>query len=416
MTQRPDVLVIGGGVIGVCSAYYLQQEGRRVVLLDKGEVASGSSYGNAGWLVPSHSMPLARPGAISEALQWILSPVSPFYIKPRPSIELVRWLWRFRAAANAAAVGESLRVACELSRASLDLYSELISKEEIDCHYERKGLIAAYATQKGLEEGVEEAEMLAPHGVSGTVLDRKRLSGVEPALSPDLAGGVLYDGDAHLKPDSLVCGLAARFEAQGGTIRIDTEVHGFEVTAGSISSVRTSRGDYAARQVVLATGAWSSGAARGLGLDLPVQPAKGYSITFERPIAPPSIPVMLSETRVGVTPMGPVLRFAGTLELSGLNTRIDRRRVDALRQAGSCYLNTDLSQSPEAVWCGMRPLTPDTLPIIGAVDCPSNLIVATGHSMTGVTLGAATGKLVAQIAASREPLVDPAPFSPMRFQ
>lgn len=416
MIQRPDVLVVGGGVIGVCAAYYLQQDGRRVVILDKGEVASGSSYGNAGWLVPSHSMPLAKPGAISEALRWMLSSVSPFYIKPRPSIELLRWLWRFRAAANAIAVQESLRTACLLSRASLDLYDEMISREEIDCYYERNGLIAAFETTEGLEEGVEEAKMLSEHGVSGTVLDRKQLSSVEPALRSDLAGGVLYEGDAHLKPDSLVRGLAARFEAQGGTIQTDTEVHGFKVTAGAISSVRTSRGDFSPDQVVLATGAWSGGAVRDLGFHLPVQPAKGYSITFERPSAPPSRPIMLAESRVGVTPMGPLLRFAGTLELSGLNTRIDARRVDTLRQAGTRCLNTDLSRSTETVWCGMRPLTPDTLPIIGAVDRLSNLIIATGHSMTGVTLGAVTGKLVAQIAASQEPVVDPAQFSPMRFQ
>ena len=416
MIQRPDVLVVGGGVIGVCAAYYLQQEGRGVVILDKSGIASGSSYGNAGWLVPSHSMPLPRPGAISEALRWMLSPVSPFYVKPRLSIELVRWLWRFRAAANAVAVKESLQAACLLSRVSLDLYDELISKEEIDCHYARNGLITAFETEKGFEEGLEEAAMLAEHGVAWTVLDPQQLSSVEPALRSDLAGGVLYGGDAHLKPDSLVRGLAARFEAQGGTIQTDTEVHGFRVTAGAISSVCTSRGDYSPGQVVLATGAWSSEAGRGLELDLPVQPAKGYSITFERPAAPPSRPIMLAESRVGVTPMGSLLRFAGTLELSGLNTRIDARRVWALRQAGTRCLNTDLSRSPETVWCGMRPLTPDTLPIIGTVDRPSNLIVATGHSMTGVTLGAVTGKLVAQIAVLKDPIVDPSPFSPMRFQ
>ena len=416
MIQRPDVLVVGGGVIGVCAAYYLQQEGRRVVILDKSGIASGSSYGNAGWLVPSHSMPLPRPGAISEALRWMLSPVSPFYVKPRPSIELVRWLWRFRAAANAVAVKESLQAACLLSRVSLDLYDELISKEEIDCHYTRNGLITAFETEKGFEEGLEEAAMLAEHGVAGTVLDPQQLSSVEPALRSDLAGGVLYGGDAHLKPDSLVRGLASRFESQGGTIETDTEVQGFELAAGAISSVRTSRGVYSPGQVVLATGAWSGESVRGLELDLPVQPAKGYSITFERPAAPPSRPIMLAESRVGVTPMGSLLRFAGTLELSGLNTRIDARRVWALRQAGTRCLNTDLSRSPETVWCGMRPLTPDTLPIIGTVDRPSNLIVATGHSMTGVTLGAVTGKLVAQIAVSKDPIVDPAPFSPMRFQ
>jgi D-amino-acid dehydrogenase len=416
MDQRADVLVIGGGVIGVCAAYYLQQEGRRVVLLDKDEICSGSSHGNAGWLVPSHSVPLARPGAILNGLRWMLRPESPFYVKPRLSLELIAWLWRFRAAANERTVRRSLPVACELSKASLELYEELITKEELDCYYEQRGLIALYATEQGLEEGVEEGHLLREHGISSQELNSAQVTAMEPAVRSDVAGGIYHDGDAHLKPDDLVHGLAARFQAQGGVIHTGTEVLGFELAGDTIASVKTDKGDYPARQVVLAAGAWSPWVVRALKLKLPVQPAKGYSITFDEPVDPPSMPVMLAEARIGVTPMGPVLRFAGTLELSGLNTDIDRRRVEAIRRAGHRYLATDLSASPETVWCGMRPLTPDNLPIIGAVDRPSNLIVATGHSMTGVTLGSVTGKLVAQLVTEQDPIVDPAPFSPMRFR
>ena len=353
MAQRADVLVIGGGVIGVCAAYYLQQEGRRVVLLEKGEICSGSSYGNAGWLVPSHSIPLARPGAVLNGLKWMLRRESPFYIKPRPSLELIAWLWRFRAAANERTVRESLSVVCELSRASVDLYEELITREELDCYYERKGLIALYTTERGLEDGAEEAHLLREHGISSQELDSAQVKEMEPAVRSDIAGGIYHDGDAHLKPDDLVRGLAARFDARGGVIHTGTEVLGFELAGDTIVSVKTDKGDYRARQVVLATGAWSPGVARALKLNLPVQPAKGYSITFDEPVSPPSMPVMLAEARVGVTPMGPALRFAGTLELSGLNTDIDPRRVEAIRRAGHRYLATDLSASRETVWCGM---------------------------------------------------------------
>ena len=416
MGQQADVLVIGAGVIGVCSAYYLQQEGRRVVVLEKDEICSGSSFGNAGWLVPSHSVPLARPGAVLNGLRWMLRPESPFYIKPRLSRELITWLWRFRAAANERTVSQSLPVICELSQASLDLYEELVTREELDCYFERKGLISVYRTQQGLEEGVEEALLLREHGISSRELGSAEVADMEPAILTDIAGCVYYDGDAHLKPDSLVRGLAARFEAHGGVIHTGTEVLGFELAGDTVVSVQTNKGAYHAEQVVLATGAWSPGVARELKLNLPVQPAKGYSITFDEPVNPPSTPVMLAEARVGVTPMGSVLRFAGTLELSGLNTDIDPRRVEAIRRAGERYLATDVSASPQTVWCGMRPLTPDNMPIIGAVDRPSNLIVATGHSMTGVTLGSATGKLVSQLVTKQDPLVDPAPFSPQRFQ
>lgn len=408
--------MIGGGVVGVCSAYYLQQEGRQVVILEKEDVCSGSSYGNAGWLVPSHSVPLAQPGAVLNGLRWMFNPASPFYIKPRLSLELIAWLWRFRGAANEQTVRRSMPVVCELSQVSLELYEELITREEIECYYEQKGLIALYTTERGLEQGTEEAELLRPHGIPGQVLDSAQVTNIEPAVRQDIAGGIYHDGDAHLKPDSLVLGLAARFEAQGGTIHTGTEVLGFDVTGDSVTSVKTDRGDYTAQQVVLATGAWSPDVVRELKLNLPVQPAKGYSITFDEPVNPPSIPVMLAEARVGVTPMGPVLRFAGTLELSGLNTDMDHRRIEAIRRAGGRYLATDLSASPETVWCGMRPLTPDNLPIIGTVDRLSNLIVATGHSMTGVTLGSVTGKLVSQLATGQETVVDPAPFSPKRFQ
>ena len=416
MNRRADVLVIGGGVIGVCAAYYLQQEGRQVVILEQDEVCSGCSYGNAGWLVPSHSVPLAQPGAVLKGLRWMFRPESPFYIKPRLSRDLIAWLLRFLAAANERTIRKSLPAICELSQASLDLYDELITKEELDCYYEQKGLIALFKSEKERQEGVEEAQLLAEHGVSSRELEPAQVVEMEPAVRSDVAGGVYYDGDAHLKPDSMVRALAARFEAQGGAIHTGTEVLGFEVSGDRIVSVETSKGNYEAQQVVLATGAWSPRVARELRLNLPVQPAKGYSITYDDPVNPPSRPLMLAEAKVGVTPMGPALRFAGTLELSGLNTDINSRRVEAIRRAAGRYLATDVSASAETVWCGMRPLTPDNLPIIGTVAWLSGLIVATGHSMTGVTLGSATGKLVSQLATQQEPIVDPTPFSPHRFQ
>ena len=416
MNRRADVLVIGGGVIGVCAAYYLQQEGRQVLILEQDEVCSGCSYGNAGWLVPSHSVPLAQPGAVLKGLRWMFRPESPFYIKPRLSRDLIAWLLRFLAAANERTIRKSLPAICELSQASLDLYDELITKEELDCDYEQKGLITLFKSEKELQEGTEEAQLLGEHGVSSRELEPAQVVEMEPAVRSDIAGGVYYDGDAHLKPDSMVRALAARFEAQGGAIHTGSEVVGFEVSGDRIVSVETSKGNYEAQQVVLATGAWSPRVARELRLNLPVQPAKGYSITYDDPMNPPSLPLMLAEAKVGVTPMGPVLRFAGTLELSGLNTDINSRRVEAIRRAAGRYLATDVSASAETVWCGMRPLTPDNLPIIGTVAWLSGLIVATGHSMTGVTLGSATGKLVSQLATKQEPIVDPTPFSPHRFQ
>jgi D-amino-acid dehydrogenase len=415
MTQQRDVLVIGAGVIGVCSAYYLQKAGRRVTIVERDEVCSGSSYGNAGWIVPSHSVPLAAPGAVLKGLRWMFNPESPFYIKPRLDLDLLKWLLRFRAAANERAVRRSLPVLCGLSNASLALYQKLVVDEALDCHYEQTGLMGLYKTDRGYEVGIEEARVLEEFGIPTRVLSSSEVVEMAPAVRSDLAGGIFFDDDAHLKPDDFVNGLASRFQEQGGEILTGTKVRGFELAGRRIESVETSRGGFHPDKVVLAAGAWSPGVARDLKLKLPVQPAKGYSITFDALDGVIPFPIMLAEARMGVTPLGPRMRLAGTLELSGINLDIKDRRVDALRRGPARYFNSVLERTNEQVWCGMRPLSPDGLPIIGVPGGVSNLIVATGHSMTGVTQGPATGKLVSEIATGEATIIDPTPVSPRRF-
>ena len=415
MAQSQDVLVVGAGVIGVCSAYYLQRAGRQVTIVERDDVCSGSSHGNAGWLVPSHSVPLAAPGAIMKGLRWMFNPESPFYIQPRLSIDLLRWLWHFRAAANRRAVERSLSVLSAISRASLALYEELVAEEGLECHFRKDGLMGLYKTSRGYQDGIEEARMLQEHGIRSRVLGTAEVLELAPAVRSDIAGGVYFDDDAHLKPDDFVHGLATRFRESGGDIHTGAEVEGFEVSGERIETVRTSRGDYRADQVVLAAGAWSPGVVRDLRLRLPVQPAKGYSITFDAPDRPLPFPIMLAEASVGVSPMGPWMRLAGTLELSGINLDIQRRRVDAVRRAVGDYLDYELPDTGGEVWCGMRPLSPDGLPIVGPARPVSNLVVATGHSMTGVTLGPITGKLVSEMVTGQSPTVDPTALSPDRF-
>ena len=416
MTQKRDVVVIGGGVIGVCAAYYLQRAGRRVTILEQGEIGSGSSHGNAGWVVTSHSVPLATPGAILQGLRWMFNPKSPFYIKPRIDFDLFRWLLHFRAAANHRAVHRTLPVAIELGGASLALYEDLVSREELDCGFVKAGLLGVYRTPRGYEDGMEEARLLTEHGVSAQILDAAGVVRMEPTVRDDIVGGVFFEGDANLRPDAFVRELALRLYESGCEIRTHAEVLGFEVSAGRISSVRTTDGDYAADTVVLAAGAWSPRVVKELGLRLPVQPAKGYSITFDTPGEPPGQPMMLAEARIGVTPFGPQMRLAGTLELSGINLDIRGRRVDAIREAMGEYLTYDAAPREEDVWVGMRPLSPDGLPMIGRPADPSNLVVATGHSMTGITLGPITGLLVSQIVLGEPTAVDITPLSPERFR
>ena len=416
MKPDSDILVIGGGVIGVCSAYYLAKEGRQVTILERDDICSGCSYGNAGWVVPSHSVPLARPGVIRKALGWMLNPESPFYVKPRFDLDLFRWLWRFRAAANERTMREKVPFLSDLTRASLALYDGLVAEEELECDYGRNGLLVLFKTAEGYREGLEEAHLVEQNGVHMRELTPEEVLDMEPNVRPDISGGIFYRDEAHLNPWEFVTGLAERFQQRGGSIQTGTEVVGFETSGTRIVAVRTTRGDYRPEQVVLAAGSWTPSVARDLRLDLPVQPAKGYSVTFDKPENCPAVPLMLAEAKMGVTPMGPLMRLAGTLELSGINLKIDSRRVGAMLRTADDYLVADIASMSGRTWCGMRPATPDTVPIIGPTDSYSNLFIATGHSMTGVTLGPVTGKLIAQLACGQAPMLDPRPLSPARFQ
>lgn len=411
MTNRSiDVLIIGGGVIGVCCAYSLMEKGRSVTILDKQDICAGSSYGNAGLIVPSHAIPLAMPGAIRQALPWLLDAASPFYIKPRVDRALLDWLLRFRAASSAAALRKAIPLLLQLNRVSLGMFQELANNPALDFSFEQRGGLFVYLSHAGMQKGLHEAEMLHEYGSAAAILDQAAVRELVPALRPQVVGGIHYGEDAHLIPDRFVHGMAELVRGRGADICTGSEVLTCETRAGRVVRVVTTRGDYTPEQVVLAAGAWSPQLGQSLGLRLPVQPAKGYSITIARPTNSPTLPLHLAERKVGVTPMDATLRFAGTLELAGLDLSINRRRVHAIQQAAQEYLDLGDSFTPEPktieIWRGLRPLTPDTLPIIGRAPHLANLTVATGHGMMGVSMGPITGKLVAQLISGEPPEVD----------
>jgi D-amino-acid dehydrogenase len=408
------IVVIGGGVVGVCAAYYLARRGLLVTLVEKGDIAAGSSYGNAGLVVPSHSVPLAAPGVLRQGLRWLLDPESPFYIRPRPSRDLVRWLLRFRRACTADHVRRSIPLLRDLGRTSLELYRELAALPGLEFGFRQDGVLAVFRTGEGLARGRHEAAVLEGAGIAAKVVDGAGALALEPALRRDIAGGVHFPDDAHVTPDRLVRGLAGLAAGLGARLLTATEVLGFTVRGRRIAAVETTRGELAVDQVVLAAGSWSSGLARALALDLPIEPAKGYSITCDRPAGSPRMPLLLGEARVAVTPMGDALRFAGTLEMAGLDLAINRRRVEAIRRAVPHYLAEERYAVRE-IWRGLRPCSPDGLPYIGRPGRYDNLIVATGHAMIGVSLGPVTGALVDRLAAGEPPMLDLAPLSPDRF-
>ncbi|HKZ87466.1 MAG TPA: FAD-dependent oxidoreductase [Anaerolineae bacterium] len=402
MEPHDDILVIGGGVIGVCSAYYLAEKGQRVTLVEQSGIAAGSSYGNAGLIVPSHSIPLAALGVLTQGLRWLLDPESPFYIKPRFDFALFGWLLRFAGASREGPMRQAIPVLRDLGQASLALFDELAALDGLEFGYERKGSLLIYTTRRGYESGVEEAHLLNEFDVAAQPLDAAQVRQLEPNVLPGITGGVYFPTDTHLRPADFVQRLAAHAEKMGACIRTKTEVLGFETSGRKVVRVKTTRGDFVPAQVVLAAGAWTPAVARDLRLRVPIQAAKGYSITIRRPDKSPAIPLLLGEARVAVTPMGDVLRLAGTLEFAGLDLSINSRRVAAIQRAAKSYLPGLERIEPLEIWRGLRPCTPDGLPIVGQARGFDNLIVAAGHAMVGMTLGPITGKLVAQLVCGEK--------------
>ncbi|RME97070.1 MAG: FAD-dependent oxidoreductase, partial [Chloroflexi bacterium] len=276
MAQQQDVLVIGGGVIGVCAALFLAEQGQQVTVIDKAGICAGSSYGNVGWIANGHAIPLAAPGVLAQGLKWLLDSGSPFYIKPRLNADLIRWLWQFRGACSQTQMRRGIPVLLALSRAGNSLFEQLAAGAEPDFGLERKGMLHLFTEPHSFEKAAKEAKLLREFGVETTPLDADGLRHMEPNLLPAVTHGLYYPDYAHIIPHKFVQAVARRAEQRGVCICPNTEVLGFETSAGQITAVETTRGPFSAGQVVLAAGAWSLRLARSLGFRLAVQPAKGY--------------------------------------------------------------------------------------------------------------------------------------------
>jgi D-amino-acid dehydrogenase len=405
--MRPDAVVIGGGAPGVSCALELARRGASVTLLERGPgLASGCSAGNAGLICPSHSAPLANPTAVRNGLRWMLKPDSPFYLKPRPTA--VPWLARFLLAARRAEAGaNAIRT---LSVASLALHAELAA--EIETGFERRGVLNVYTSEESLNGGRREAER---SGLRFDVLDRDGALALEPALAPRTLGGVYYPDEAHVDPLRFVQAIGEAAAAAGAEIRTEVEVRGLRRANGRVA-VDTTDGELRPETVVLAAGAWSGRLARGAGVFVPLEGGKGYHVDLEAGEGDPRIPTWLQEAWAIATPLPGRLRLAGTLELAGLDLTIDRARADAVRRGGVRGLRGLEGRRVLDVWAGLRPCTPDGLPVIGRPAGLDGLVLATGHAMKGVSLAPITGRLVGEIVAGESPSLDLSSVRPDRFR
>lgn len=415
MHERDDVLVIGGGVIGLACALALLEAGRSVRVLEAGTAGCGSSHGNCGTLTPSHAAPLAAPGTIGKVLGWMLTPDAPFYVKPRFDPALWAWFARFAARCNARDWSETMRHKGAILARSRVLFPDWIARHGLDCEFAESGVDYLFRSQAGMDHDLAEVEPLRALGIEVEVIDAAEYARREPAVKPGLAGVIRFPGDASLRPDRYVAELARAVRERGGAIAEHCEATHLAVERDAVR-VDTARGEFHARDVVLAAGAWSPKLARSAGLSaLPVQPGKGYSITYDRPALVPAQPVVLRERSVCVTAWGSGFRLGSTMEFSGYDTSLNRRRLDALERGAAEYLHEPVGPAKREEWFGWRPLTFDDLPIVGRMPGHRHVWAATGHGMMGMGMSPATAELLADLICEREPALDPAPYRAGRF-
>ena len=411
-----DVLIVGGGVIGLSCALALLDSGRGVRVLEAGTAGCGSSHGNCGTLTPSHAHPLASPGAIGKALRWMFTPDAPFYVAPRFDPALWRWLLAFAANCNARDWRRGMDAKAALLVGSRNAFPDWVARHAPDSEFREDGVDYVYRDRRALDEAARELPVFAECGIASEVIDGAAYERREPALKPGVAGVIRFPGDGSLRPDAYVAGLARSLRAAGGLLDEQREVLDITREDGGLLRVRTSAGEYRARDVIVATGAWAPKLARAAGLGrVPIQPGKGYSMTYDRPALVPRGQIVLVERSVCVTTWGSGYRLGSTMELSGYDTSLNRRRMDALERGAAEYLHDPVGPVKREEWFGWRPLTSDDVPIIGRAPGHEHLWLATGHGMLGVSMSPETAVLVADLVCGRTPRIDPAPYAPSRF-
>jgi len=413
--NKGKVIVLGGGVIGLCSAYYLKNSGFEVTILDKGDFSSGTSFGNAGMIVPSHFVPLAQPGMIAKGIKWMFDAESPFYVKPRFSRSLLDWGWKFYQHSSEKHVKGAAQLLKELNLESKKLYVSLCDQLE-DIKIDEKGLIMYCQTQLALDEEAALADQAMKLGLKAVVMDNQQLNDLDSNLTLDVKGGVYFPEDAFFSPKLFLEKLKSDLKAAG--VKMVSHVDDLKfVVHEDLKSIDTNQGLFSADQFVISAGVWTGKLAQFLGLNIPMQPGKGYSFTLEHPVETPSICSILTEAKVAVTPMSEGLRFAGTMEIGALNFDVDQRRVHGIKKSiGKYFPSFKMTDFNEAkIWTGLRPCSPDGLPYIGRTKKLPNVLLATGHGMMGMSLGPITGKLIAEIAANQSPGIEISKLAVERF-
>ena len=410
-----NVVIIGGGIIGLCSAYYLNKAGHNVTVVDQSKMNAGASYVNAGYLSPSHLIPLSAPGVMKKGLKWMFDKSSPLYIKPRLDLDLLQWAWAFNKSCNQKHVDKAAPIIKDICVLSQELIDDIKTTENFNFHYAKKGLFMLCKTEKALEKEVKVAHLANDLGLTAKAVNPKEIKQMEPDVDIDVVGAAYFECDHHTTPHEFMSELKAHLTNAGVQIQTNTKVIDLETSGNRITALKTSASTIKADEFVLAAGSWTHLLSKKLGIKLLLQAGKGYRINSERPTGI-TIPAIFAEAKAAVTPMNGFTRFAGTMEIAGINHSINPIRVDAIARSVTWYYpNLTLTQEEkDKAASGLRPVSPDGLPYIGKSSKCDNLTIATGHAMMGWSMGPGTGKLVAEIISDAQTSMPIEAFSPDR--
>jgi len=410
-----NIAIIGGGIIGLSTAYYLQKEGYKVTLVDKSNMDSGASYVNAGYITPSHFIPLAAPGIITKGIKWMFDSSSPFYVKPRVDLDFLKWSLAFKKSATKTKVEKAIQPILDINLLGRDLYEDLKKLNDFNFHYDHKGLLMLYKSDNVGEEEWEFGKKGIQQGLQVENLSANEVEKLQPNTNLNIKGAVYYHSDAHMTPGVFMKEMISCLDKKGVVFYKNETVKDLNISRGKITSIITDKREIEVDEVVLAAGSWSPQITKKLGLKIPIQAGKGYSINVKNDTKI-TIPAILCEAKVAITPMQGFTRFAGTMEIAGINHTINAKRVDAIANAVKNYYEniTISSEEKENATCGLRPCSPDGLPYIGKSNKCKNLTIATGHAMMGWSLGPATGKLVSEIISEKKLSLDISSFHPDR--
>jgi len=407
------VVIIGGGIVGLSTAYYLQEEACEVIVIDKSDISSGASFVNAGYISPSHVIPLSAPGMVASGIRMMFDSASPFYLKPRFDIDLWRWAWAFYKSATAKHVKEAAPIIKDLTVFSRELYQEMKDKAIFDFQFERKGLLMCYQTPKFEDKEAHLAEVARAQGLKVNQITKAELHKMEPEINAE--GAYYYTCDAHSTPGDFMQKMHHYLESKGVTFYTDETVLDFDFNSDSVKSLKTTKQTLTFDELVIATGSWTPLLAKKLGIKMLIQAGKGYRINVHRKTGI-KYPAILAERNTAVSPMAGFTRFGGTMEIAGINHNINPVRVKAIADAAHAFypnvtINNDEMSDAD---CGLRPVSPDGLPFIGRTKNFKNVCFATGHAMMGWSQGPATGKLISETINEKKTTLNLESFSPDR--